>query len=319
MTTHAAAPAAPVPDVLHVVPRAASESLATVTVVVPCYNYADYLPHAVHTALSQQEVDVEVVIVDDASTDNSLEVARQLAAADARVRVLAHPENRGPVRTFNDGLATVVTEFVVRLDADDLLTPGSLARSAQVCAAFPSVGLVYGHPIHFDEEPPPARGRRKVGSSGTVLGGSRTGAGRGSTSSRHPRPSCGGRSSTRSAASTSSPTPTTWRCGSGSPRSATSPTCRARTRHGTASTPGACPTAPRRGRPHHPRGAPGRLPGALRRARDTGLGGAEPLLSIAPHKLRLAAEALPTAPATSTTAGAPPRHVPGGPARRLRP
>lgn len=157
MTTHALPSSSPVRDVLQVDPRPVGDARAMVTVVVPCYNYADYLPHAVHSALSQHGVDVEVVIVDDASTDHSLEVAQALAASDARVRVLAHAENCGPVQTFNDGLATVATEFIVRLDADDLLTPGSLARAAQVCAAFPSVGLVYGHPIHFEKEPPPAR------------------------------------------------------------------------------------------------------------------------------------------------------------------
>jgi GT2 family glycosyltransferase len=122
---------------------------ATVTVVIPTYNYADYLPDAVHSILSQCGVTVDVIIVDDASTDNSVEVARELAAGDKRVNVLVHQKNAGPVTTFNDGLAEARGEFLVRLDADDVLTPGSLERSVAVAQHFPSVGLVYGHPLHF--------------------------------------------------------------------------------------------------------------------------------------------------------------------------
>jgi glycosyltransferase involved in cell wall biosynthesis len=130
-----------------------------VTVVIPCYNYADYLPDAVGSALGQEGVEISVVVVDDASRDSSGAVAEALAAKDPRVTVIRHRENRGPVDTFNDGLALARSEFLVRLDADDMLTPGSLARSVALARAYPSVGLVYGHPIHFEDKPSPARER----------------------------------------------------------------------------------------------------------------------------------------------------------------
>jgi hypothetical protein len=129
----------------------------TVTVIIPCFNYARFLPQAVESALTQAGVNVDVVIVDDRSTDDSLAVAHALAAAYAGVTVLAHEVNQGPVATFNDGLERVTGEFVVRLDADDLLTPGSLARAAALARAYPSVGLVYGHPVHFEGTPPAHR------------------------------------------------------------------------------------------------------------------------------------------------------------------
>jgi cellulose synthase/poly-beta-1,6-N-acetylglucosamine synthase-like glycosyltransferase len=122
---------------------------ASVTVIIPCFNYARYLPKAIASALSQTEEVVDVIVVDDASTDDSLAVASAMAAADARIQVIAHPKNAGPVQTFNDGLAVAQGEFLVRLDADDLLTPGSLKRAVAVMRRFPSVGLVYGHPLHF--------------------------------------------------------------------------------------------------------------------------------------------------------------------------
>lgn len=144
---------------LHVKPARPRVALmpATVSVVIPCFNYGRYLEAAVESALSQTDVEVDVVIVDDASTDDSLAVARRLAAVDERVTVLAHQRNRGPVGTFNDGLRLACGEFLVRLDADDMLTPGALARATALARAYPSVGLVYGHPRHFTSEPPPAR------------------------------------------------------------------------------------------------------------------------------------------------------------------
>ena len=67
------------------------------------------------------------------------------------------------VATFNDGAKTATGEFLVRLDADDLLTPGSLARATQLARAYPSVGLVYGHPIHFSTESLPESRKPGVG------------------------------------------------------------------------------------------------------------------------------------------------------------
>ncbi len=130
-----------------------------VDVVIPNYNYARFLPAAVASVLSQTDVEVRVIIVDDASTDDSAVVARALARQDDRVVVAMHPVNRGPVATFNDGLALTEAPYLVRLDADDMLTPGSLARSTWLAERFPDVGFVYGHPLHFEDMPPAARER----------------------------------------------------------------------------------------------------------------------------------------------------------------
>lgn len=142
-------------------PAETTEVIGTVTVVIPCFNYGRFLHGAVTSVLSQDEVEVDVVVVDDCSTDDSVQVAEGLAAADDRVRVVRHARNLGAVQTFNDGLAEARGEFLVRLDADDLLTPGSLARAVRLARRFPSVGLVYGHPVHFmdGQRLPPARDR----------------------------------------------------------------------------------------------------------------------------------------------------------------
>ena len=134
---------------------------ARVSVVIPCFNYARYLPEAVSSVLEQSNVDVDVIVVDDASNDGSLQVALSLAEADSRVQVIGRPRNGGPVETFNLGLAAAKGDFLVRLDADDLLTPGSLRRAAALMRAYPQVGLVYGRPLHFQTDLPKPRTRAR--------------------------------------------------------------------------------------------------------------------------------------------------------------
>lgn len=136
-------------------PQPARRDDAVVSVVIPCYNYGRYLGAAIGSALDQSGVHPKVIVVDDCSSDDSLAVAREIAAGDERVDVVARATNGGPVATFNDGLTRVTGEYLVRLDADDLLTPGSLARSVALLDAHPEVGLVYGHPLHFVGQPPP--------------------------------------------------------------------------------------------------------------------------------------------------------------------
>jgi glycosyltransferase involved in cell wall biosynthesis len=134
-----------------------------VDVVVPCYNYARYLPACVDSVLSQQGVDVRVLVIDDASTDNSAEVAANIADRDSRVQVRRHETNRGHIATYNEGLLGWADgDYCALLSADDLLTPGALERAASVMRQRPTVGMVYGRSAYFvtnDELPPTGRHR----------------------------------------------------------------------------------------------------------------------------------------------------------------
>lgn len=125
-----------------------------VSVVIPLYNYARFLPECLDSVLCQDGVVVDVLIIDDASTDDSLAVARRLAAGDPRVTVRASEQNRGMIPTINDGLWAIDGEYAVKMDADDILTPGSLARATALLDADESVGFVYGFPVAFSESPP---------------------------------------------------------------------------------------------------------------------------------------------------------------------
>jgi hypothetical protein len=131
----------------------------SVTVVIPCYNYGGYLPQAVSSAFTQSGLDIEVIVVDDASTDGSQDVGVQLAAQDARVTCVLHERNRGHIATYNDGLVRARGDYVVLMSADDLLPPNALTRAVALMEAHPRVGFCYGHAPTFSEQAPPARHR----------------------------------------------------------------------------------------------------------------------------------------------------------------
>lgn len=132
-----------------------------VSVVIPCYNYGHYLPDAVASALDQDGLDVDVLIVDDASTDGSGGVALALADGDQRVQALVHERNRGHIQTYNDGLAQVSGDYVVLLSADDLLPRNALTRAVSLMEHHPRVGLVYGYARSFSDTPQPVPDRTR--------------------------------------------------------------------------------------------------------------------------------------------------------------
>ncbi len=149
-TRHAAGPVAgpvrPLPDF---------GTRPLVSIFVSSYNYARFLPQCLTSVLTQDYDNIDVYVIDDASADNSAEVAGVFAAADPRFRIIRRPVNRGHMEAFNEGLAAARGEYFIKLDADDLLTPGSLARSVAFAEHNPNVGFVYGEPIAFSGPPLP--------------------------------------------------------------------------------------------------------------------------------------------------------------------
>ena len=120
-----------------------------VSVVIPCYRYGHFLRDAVSSVLQQRGVEGEVIVVDDASPDDSAAVALALSQEDPRVRVILHEENRGHIATYNEGLAACRGEYVLLLSADDAIAEGSLARAVALLQSHPDVGFVYGHAESF--------------------------------------------------------------------------------------------------------------------------------------------------------------------------
>jgi glycosyltransferase involved in cell wall biosynthesis len=144
--------------------RAREHVMSSVSVVIPCYRYGHFLQDAVTSVLDDQEgVDVRVLIIDDASPDDSAEVARKIAARDPRVEVIVHAANKGNIATYNEGLLEWAEgDYCLVMSADDRLTPGALRRARDLLDAHPSVGFVYGRSLWYMDGAPLPTARTKV-------------------------------------------------------------------------------------------------------------------------------------------------------------
>jgi glycosyltransferase involved in cell wall biosynthesis len=97
-----------------------------VSILVPAYNDAEFLPHGLESLRQQSFADFEVVISDDCSSDATRTIATSYAQADARFRVLTNVQNLGMTRNWNRALREARGEYVVKLDADDAFRPDAL-------------------------------------------------------------------------------------------------------------------------------------------------------------------------------------------------
>jgi glycosyltransferase involved in cell wall biosynthesis len=123
---------------------------ARVSVVMPVYNAARHLEAALRSALASSLVELEVIVVDDGSTDGSLEIAR--AIADPRVLVITQRASGGPSRPRNVGIARSRAPYVALLDADDLLKPDKLSAAVAALDAHPGAGLAFADFERIDDE-----------------------------------------------------------------------------------------------------------------------------------------------------------------------
>jgi glycosyltransferase involved in cell wall biosynthesis len=93
-----------------------------VSVILACYNTERYIASAVRSVLAQTFRDLELILIDDGSTDRSSKICKQLAAEDSRIRLISRP-NKGLTKTLNEGLSLATAPFMARMDADDLSLP----------------------------------------------------------------------------------------------------------------------------------------------------------------------------------------------------
>ena len=120
-----------------------------ISVVVPSYNHGRFVSRAIRSALEQSFSDIEVIVVDDGSQDNSLDEIR--AIDDPRLRLISFPENQGAAEATNRGILEASGEFVAILNSDDSWRTDKLERQLSVFEAGRNLGAVFTWANFVDE------------------------------------------------------------------------------------------------------------------------------------------------------------------------
>lgn len=127
-------------------------TLPLVSVIIPAYNAARFLPATLASVLGQTYGNLEVLVVDDGSKDNTVEIIKQFAQGDSRI-ILIQQENAGVAAARNAGICQAKGEFIAPVDADDIWYPEKLEKQvAKILESPAAVGVVYAWSAMIDEE-----------------------------------------------------------------------------------------------------------------------------------------------------------------------
>lgn len=121
-----------------------------ISLVITVYNRERYLSDAIESILTQTYSNFELLIWDDGSTDDSIEIAQHYAAQDKRIRMVAAP-HQGRAPALKAAMTEITGTYVGWVDSDDLLAQTALEETASVLDQYPEVGLVYTNYLVIDE------------------------------------------------------------------------------------------------------------------------------------------------------------------------
>jgi glycosyltransferase involved in cell wall biosynthesis len=118
------------------------------SVILPCYNAAEFLPKAISSILAQTFTGFELIIIDDGSTDSSTEIISK--QKDPRIRVIRNEKNLGLIETLNIGFASAKGEYIARMDADDISRPERFEKQLAFLEKNTATGVcgTWMHMIH---------------------------------------------------------------------------------------------------------------------------------------------------------------------------
>lgn len=122
-----------------------------VSVIMPAYNAELYISTAIESILNQTYKDFEFIIVNDCSTDSTLEIIRKYAKNDKRIKVISNQENQRIAKTLNNALREAKGEYVARMDADDWSYPERIAKQVKLMDGNPNISISSGNMEICDE------------------------------------------------------------------------------------------------------------------------------------------------------------------------
>jgi glycosyltransferase involved in cell wall biosynthesis len=126
-----------------------------VSVIMPCFNHARYVGESIKSVLSQTERDLELIIVDDASTDGSRKIIEATRAGDERIKPIYHDTNQGASQARNSALKIASGKYIAFCDADDLWLPHKLEVQLEGLEPYPEVAVIYADSLIINGEGKP--------------------------------------------------------------------------------------------------------------------------------------------------------------------
>lgn len=127
--------------------KAKETNYPLVSIIIPLYNQKRYFPACIRSVKRQTYKNIEVIVVNDGSTDNSLQIALDWAASDLRVKII-NKKNEGTAFARRDGYLAATGEYITFVDSDDCLTKTAIETMTQ-CAIQKRVDIVMGKYDHF--------------------------------------------------------------------------------------------------------------------------------------------------------------------------
>lgn len=122
-----------------------------ISVIMSTYNCGKYIRQAIDSILNQSFRDIEFLIIDDASNDNTLDIINKIAGVDNRIRVFVNPVNLGLTKNLNRLITLAQGKYIARMDADDIAIPTRLETQKSVLDNNPSYDLVFSDTLLIQE------------------------------------------------------------------------------------------------------------------------------------------------------------------------
>lgn len=128
-----------------------------VSVLIPCYNVESYVEEAINSILNQTYTNLEIIVINDCSTDNTGVILQQLAQKDSRITVFNNPENLKLIKTLNKGIELCHGDYIARMDADDIALPTRIEKEVNFLEKHKDHDIVSTQFFAFRSESPDKR------------------------------------------------------------------------------------------------------------------------------------------------------------------
>lgn len=122
-----------------------------ISVILTSYNYGNCIKDAINSVLCQTYDNFELIIIDDGSTDNSVEIIKSFAIKDDRIKFIQNEKNIGLSKTLQKAISYAKGEWIVFLESDDILVSNAFQKKLEISEKYPDVGFIYNNVEFFGD------------------------------------------------------------------------------------------------------------------------------------------------------------------------